>query len=177
VAFAAGAQQSVGQKQRYVLVPPELALITVASQPDCPLQFEDVKVLASVDGGVGGPDFRLRNRSSKPIRDLRYEWWTTEYSGAGGAWPRKVTSEVVMPGQLVPEGEEADKYEIIPLTEELRDKLKLRGPMRGVAILMVVKVTFADGTTYNAEPTLKALRAYVARLAGFDDEDVKTPKK
>jgi len=178
VACAANAQQDNGRKQKYVLVPPEIGLATVASQPDCPLQFENVRLLAGVDGG-GGPDFQLRNRGSKPIRSITYAWWTTEATGWGLGWPGKLTGEVIMPGQLMPEGEETGQYEIVPLTEELRDKLKLRGPMQAVVILMVVYVEFADGSVYNAKPTFKALRAYTNKLAGFDDEDedVKSPKK
>ncbi len=97
---------------------------------------------------------------------------TTLYTGGGSGWPRKVTDEVVMPGQLVPLGE--GNYEIVPLTEELRDKLNLRGPMTGVGILMITKVTFADGTVYDARPTYKALCAYLANLAGaeyHEDDD------
>lgn len=182
VACAAHAQQGNGRKEKYVVVPPELGLITIAWQPDCPVQFEDVKSLRGVEGGGGGIVFQLRNRGKKPIRDLSYAWLTPEYSGAGGSWPTKVTGEVAWPGQLVPMGE--GNYEIVPLTEELRDKLKLRGPMRGVAILMITKVTFVDGTVYDARPAYKAFSAYIANLAGAEyvddypeDEDSKAPKK
>lgn len=76
-----------------------------------------------------------------------------------------------MPGKLVPLGG-ADDYEVVPLTEELRDKLKLRGPARaGIVTYIVVKVRFADGTTYDAEPMSEALRAYTVKLAGFGEEE------
>jgi hypothetical protein len=43
--------------------------------------------------------------------------------------------------------------------------------MRGVGILMITKVTFADGTVYDATQTYKALCAYLADLAGFEYEE------
>ncbi|MCA1620029.1 MAG: hypothetical protein LC795_12100 [Acidobacteria bacterium] len=175
-ASAADAQQGGGRKQQYVLVPPELGIAAVASQPDCPVQFENVRLLVNVNGR-GEHDFRLRNRGKKPIRNVIYAWWSTEATGSTGAWFGKHTDEVVMPGQLVPlEGADKD-YEIVPLTEELRDKLKLRGPERaGIVTFIVVKVTFADGTTYDAGQMSEALRAYTVKLAGFEDEDEDSKK-
>ena len=172
------AQEWRKQKRRYVVVPPEIALVAIANQPGCPVQFENVRVLADLDGG-SFPDFQLRNRGSKPIRSLTYEWLTPAASGGGSSWPTRYTDEVVMPGQLAPLGGEDDGDEIVPLTDELRDKRNLRGPMHGVVVLIIVKVTFTDGTTYDAGPTAKALQDYFMRVAGFEEEgdDVKKPKQ
>ncbi len=60
VACAVHAQQGGGRKEKYVVVPPEHGLITVASQPDCPVQFEDVRILGNVEGGGG----RLSNSAT-----------------------------------------------------------------------------------------------------------------
>ena len=180
--YAVNAQQRPREKWRFVVVPPEIALVAIANQPGCPLQFENVRMIAHADGGGGSPDFQLRNRGSKPIRSLAYRWWTTLHTGGGWGWAGKSPGEVVMPGQLVPMGGEDDPDEIVPLTDELRDKLHLRSPLEGLAVLMILKVTYADGTTYDARPMYRALRAYSAKLNAFeedsddDDEDMKSPE-
>ena len=58
------------------------------------------------------------------------------------------------------------EIEIVPLTKEVREKLKLEGPMKGVTILMVVSVEYADGTSYNDEITSKALENYFELVGG-----------
>ena len=40
------------KKQKFVVVPPEQVLMTVVSQPECSIQFEEVRFLASVEGGL-----------------------------------------------------------------------------------------------------------------------------
>jgi hypothetical protein len=162
------------KKKQYVVVPSENLLLVIAYQPDCPLQFESVKMLASADGG-GGPTFQLRNRGTKPLRSVNYAWWTSAGSGSTGSWPVRLTREVVNPGQLVPLADDSET-EIVPLTKELRDKLNLQGPMKAVVVFMVVNVTFADGTTYSDEHTFQALRAYFNNLAGLDDKASKVKR-
>jgi hypothetical protein len=156
-----------------VVAPAEWALPVIAVQPGCPIQFEDIKIISYVDGkGSGGTSFRMRNRSAKPIRRLQSAWVGVEGSYFLDSWPRKITSALVMPGQLVPQYDAGEEEEAVPLTDETAKKTSLRGPMHAVIILMVVKVEFADGTTYNAEPLFKSLRAYGAKLGGFDADEI-----
>ncbi|CAN5211559.1 hypothetical protein BH18ACI2_BH18ACI2_04640 [soil metagenome] len=160
------------EKNQYVVVPREIILPVVVSQPDSPLQFENVKGIGPISGNGGGVRFQLRNRGSKPIRGVSFAVLTT----SGGlwfsdSWPRKLTGEVVMPGQIVPLSNEDQQIEVVPLTEELREKLKLRGPMKAVILLMVTAVEFTDGTTYNDEPTQKALETYLEGLSSRADSD------
>ena len=51
-----------------------------------------------------------------------------------------------------------------PLNDALRDKLDLRGPMKGFVIYFVESVEFADGSSYKDETTYKALRLYLEDL-------------
>ncbi|HEX8072941.1 MAG TPA: hypothetical protein VF546_23550 [Pyrinomonadaceae bacterium] len=163
-------QNGAQEKRQYVVAPTEWELPVIAVQPGCPIQFEDVKVISYVDGkGGGGPSFRMRNRGTKPIRKLQYAWVGVEGGYSSGLWPHEITSALVMPGQLVPRYDTGEEEEAVPLTDEIAKKTSLRGPMQAVCILMVVKVEFADGTTYNAEPLAKALHAYTSNLGGYDD--------
>lgn len=149
------------EKKQYVAIPPEHILLVIASQPDCPLKFEKAQLLAGTNGG-GTEVHKVRNQGTKAIRAVTIATWSSVNTGSTTSWPRKPTDEVVMPGELVPfDGEEP--MNIVPLTDQLREKLKF-GHMIGVAILIVVKVTFTDGSTYDAEPTFKALRNHVEKL-------------
>jgi len=160
------------EKNQYVVAPREIALTAAVSQPDSPLQFENMKYLARINGGSGGLCFQLRNRGSKPIRSASF----AVLSAPGGpwfsdGWSGKLTGEVVMPGQTVPLSNGDKQDEVVPLTEQLRDKLKLRAPMKAVIMLMVTAVEFTDGTTYNDEPVYKALEAYLEGLSSSADSD------
>lgn len=156
-----GQQDGRLEKDRFVVVPPEIGLVVIASQPDCPLRIERAKLLVGVSGGVG-KSYELRSRGTKPIRSVI----VADNSGSRWSWGARNTDELVMPGQSVPPWSEDDECEIVPLTDDLRDKLKLRGPMKWVLVLMVVRVEFADGTIYDDEPTFKALEAYTEDLYG-----------
>ena len=139
-------------REQYVVVPSDQGLALTVSQPDCPLKFEDPKLLAKKDGHWI-PSFRLRNTGSKPIRAL-----TVAAAGAGEwGWRAPNPTHYLMPGHLAPLGEDTD-CEIIALTVVLREKLKLQGEMKGVMALIVVRVEYADGSFFqdSAYPSLKA---------------------
>lgn len=151
-------QQSLQrEKNQYVVVPREVALPVIAFQPTCPLKFEKVVLLARIGGGVES-SYQLRNQGTKPIRSFTIAYMNN--NGTGGAWGWTANSgEMVKPGQIVPLSED-DRAEIIPITEELRGKLKLREPMKMITVYMVERVEFFDGSVYTDEPTSKALQTY-----------------
>lgn len=162
-AFAAsrgGAQE----KQRHVVLPREVALPSAASQPDCPMQFEKIQFLWSLDGRER-VSLTLRNRGTKPVSGVTFGYAASHGGGWVLSWPTRMTGEVVLPGQAVPLSENESRIEVIPMTDELRDKLKLRGPMQAVAVFMVIRVKFADGTVYDDEPLFKSLQTYFDEVA------------
>lgn len=52
--------------------------------------------------------------------------------------------------------EKDERSEIVPLSKELSEKLRLKEEMKGIVVLMVVSVEFSDGTKYDDEKTFKA---------------------
>jgi hypothetical protein len=155
------------EKWRAIALPQEMVMAVAVPQPDCPLAFENLMAIRYLDGylaGHGDETYQLRNRGSKPIRAYKVASFVTSLDHALDAsevgWPTDTTNRLLMPGQAAPLSGEGHELEIVPLTEELRDKLKLRGPMKGILYFMVVRVEFADGTTYNDEKTFKALEAF-----------------
>lgn len=156
------AQQADSQrKHRYVVVPPESSLLVIASQPDCPLKFQNAKLLISADGdGAWGASYELRNQGTKPIKSFTAVLWTSYGTGGTLARPKRIDRELIMPGQTI----NGDDDEIISLTSELREKLKLQGPMKAVIVMMIENIKFADGSSYNDEVTSEALVNYFADL-------------
>ncbi len=151
------AQQLKQQKEKYVVVPAERVLMTVASQPECGIQFDEVRFIISIEGEGSTPSFIVRNNSSKPIREFTIGGpdWTM-------SWSEKFTKRLLMPGERA--FEDDSNLDIVPLTAKLRERLNLNGPL-AVRVVMVIEVKYADGTTFDARPTYEALQNYTARLA------------
>lgn len=169
-------QEGAKEKRRYIVVPREVALPVVTSQLDSPLQFEEVRIIRGISGG-DRVSFQLRNRGMKAIRSVTYGVATSHGGGWVDSRPRIETSELIMPGGVVPLNEENCCNEIVPLTEELRDKLKLRGQMQAVMVFMVVHVRFADGSTWDDEKTYQALQEHFEKTADALDAEPSPPKK
>jgi hypothetical protein len=153
------------EKSPLVAVPREIAFPVIAYQPDSPLEYQRLQLLARVNNNGSVISFELRNRGSKPIRSAAFAVWTSASNGSTDGWSGKLTGELVMPGQLIPSME--NKKEIVPLNKELAEKLTLQGPMKAVVVFMVFRVEFDDGTTYSDEKTFKSLESYFNGLNGF----------
>ena len=147
------------QKAKFVRVPIDQVLITAAAQPDCPIEFDQLQYLEGVDGEGYSPGFTVRNRSNKPIKDFTVGGpdWTM-------SWSEKFTHKVLLPGERAFDG--GSDIDIVELTDLLREKLKLKGPMKAVVVVMVVQVKYADGTVYDASQAYNALGAYYRAAIG-----------
>lgn len=160
VCSTAAQQLNQQQKERFVVVPPQQVLMTAASQPECGIQFDEVRFITSIDGEGSSPSFVVRNNGSKPIREFTIggpDWTMT--------WSEKFTKRLLLPGQRAFDDDSG--LEIVPLTEKLKDKLKLTGPMTSILVVMVIKVKYADGTTYDAKPIHEALKKYAESLVNL----------
>jgi len=147
------AQGSKPYKEKFVIAPPENILLVVASQPNAPLLIEEAKLLLSLTPGEH-PRFhyRLRSISKKPIRSYTVAAW---FSDQTGGTIDHGESSIMLSGDIRAVNESG--YEVVPLTDEIREKLGLKKGMQGIVVLMVQSITFADGSSYNAEPTSRAL--------------------
>ncbi len=161
-------------REQSVVVPRNIALPAIASQPECPLEFENSVFVAHLKGG-GGETFRLRNRGNKPIRKFTIAAVTSNGTGWQTDWPTNHSSVLVMPGDLAPSGFEINQLQIEPLNDSFKKKRKLDGPMMAVSVLIVVRVEFSDGTIYDDSATFKALEAYFNDLAMKTDRRCHTP--
>jgi hypothetical protein len=141
----------------YVQSPRTIALPVVAVQPNCPLGFEEVGFFEGLDGG-GFVSYRLRNIGTKPIRAFA----VGTSSGAEYSLPREL-GRIVMPGELVTEPD-GERNNIIPITNDIRKRLKFDGPMRTIVILMVVNAEFTDGTSFNDEAVYRGMTTFTNKL-------------
>src|SRR5215472_6853462 len=118
-----------------------------------------------VDAERGGSDvYELRNHGSKAIRAYTVAVWTS--IGTGNIVEQKIMRNgPVLPGAIAPQPSEAREVEFVPLTDDLRDKLKLRGPMTAVSVFMVLRVEFEDGSAYSDEPAFAALQEYFEKVS------------
>jgi hypothetical protein len=161
--FLGGASGQRLPKRRAVVVPPDVVLTTIANELDCPLKFDKVSLIQYVDGaGGGGEVYELSNHGGKAIRAYSLAIWSSV--GTGNFIEQKVVKTgPLQPGEKAPVAGEGEEIEFVPLTAELRDRFKLKGPMKAVTVFMVVRVEFSDGSVYSNESTFAALQEYFER--------------
>jgi len=120
----------------------------------------------SADGQELAVTYKLHNLGTKPIRYLTPAMWTSFGTGGtlvgSGPSSGRANDEFFRPGETL-----KDEYldQIVPLSADLREKMKLRGAMTAIVVLMVKNITFADGTTYNDNTTSNALLSYFQELS------------
>ena len=160
-AAAFGQSQQGRATRRVVVIPPDVALPLVASQPDSPLQIEDVKLFKYVNESGGAQTFKVRNNGTKAIRSYTVGAWNS----VGTGWEiEQPVSGCLLPGQTSsPDG--GGEAEVVELTEKLRNELDLRGGMKTVMVFMVVRVEYTDGSTYNNRSVYEALKTYLDKIA------------
>ena len=140
-----------------VQVPREIILPVIAVQPNCPIRFENVEEFAAIKGG-SFTSYELRNVGVRPIR----RFTIASSAGMRFEWARN-SGELVLPGEIAPQPDD-DRIRIVPITDKLRTDLSLIGPMRGIVVLMVVNIEFADGTKYDDEATYQGMTVFIDKL-------------
>lgn len=168
--MAAQAQQAEKPvKPRYVTIPPADVLLTIATQPDCPVQFENVRLLYDQESKRLRYKFDARNRSSKAVAVLAIDAWFA--GGTGGTivydWGEK--GQLLMPGQVITEFN-VDEKQIVPLSQEMRKELKLKGEMHNLVVFVVRWAIFADGSNYQGSKDSEATQKFLERFNYPDDE-------
>ena len=163
------AQENNQQKAQYGIIPSTDVMLMVASQTDCPLQLENVRLLYKLDTKQIAYQWDIRNRGAKPIASFLIDaWWA---DGTGGSLinlsrvilTNSLTNknEVLMPGEFI--RDDLDEKQIVPLTKELREQLKFSAEMKTFIILVVRYANFSDGTQYNGVSASNALAKFLEK--------------
>lgn len=142
--IAEGQESGSKQSQEFVVMPRDVGLPLIVVQPGSPLEFVEVQLLLNVGNRHWTPSFRFRNCGTKPLRAF-----TVAAAGTGEwGWKAEDANQYLMPGQTLTLNENS-RDQIVTLTDELRDKLGLRGPMQGIMALVVIDAEYADGSRFQ----------------------------
>jgi len=76
-----------------------------------------------------------------------------------------------MPNEVFAFPRDTKAIDFVALTQELRGKLKLCGPMKDAIIFMILKVEFADGSGYDDTAKYEKIRECVRQLRLLEKED------
>jgi hypothetical protein len=149
-----------GDKKDYVAIPSESVLLTVASPPGCPLQFENARLLMNVNDGSYVFAYNIRNVSTKPVARWEPMFWTSQ--GTGGTLIDESDSQqnrVLLPDEVLRE----TPPQLTPLTDDLRKRLHL--DQRGMVVLVIKEVVFQDGSRYENRSLVKSIISYFEQLS------------
>jgi hypothetical protein len=158
-------QKFQAEKKQMAIVPSEIIFLSVASQKDCPLQIEDAKYLLDTNADYKHKiQFEVRNISSKPIEDFNIVAVRSSGTINSILHPWRSANSLLMPQSKTECYKKNLPYEIVPFPKELNQRLQLKGKVRGIVILLVQEVLFADGSRYKDEGSVEALSKYFEEL-------------
>jgi hypothetical protein len=143
-----------------VVVPQEVYLSVIVPQSDCPLKIEKAHLLKFLDGRYN-KFYQLRNIGNKPISSYTVAIWNSDNTGDIINWRINKNERLLMPNQTFPTVKKESTITIVPLSDELRDKLELQSPMKKVLYFMVLEVEFSDKTKYEAKQLLDSLEKHL----------------
>lgn len=158
------------EKEPCFIYPSEDGLAVIANPSDCPIEIITAYRASFLSGG-GRDIYQIRNRATKPIK----LYTIASVTSAGGGYESSIeanhSSGYFLPGQIRPKSLDDWNLDIVPLTNQLRDKYKLNGTMRAILIFMIVRVEFADGSVYDATPVYESLKKFFDKNAIIPDEE------
>jgi hypothetical protein len=151
------------KEDEYVVIPSNIVLLTLASPPGCPVQFENARLLMSVQEKSYAFSYDVRNISSKPIAQWQPMFWSS--MGTGGTLSSdklsQGSSKILLPAEVL----HHSSQRLIPLTADLIKQLDLDKYRGGMVALVINSVSFADGTHYEDPSFVTAVRSYFEQLA------------
>jgi len=158
-----GGQSEPQLPEKAVSAPREIALPVIAYQPECPLKLLYVDIQALLDGGERRV-LRYRNESAKPIKSYTIAHVTSLGTGGMLEIHSMPSDKWIMPGKELALGTRS-RVQLVPLTDSLRERLNLQGPMQSIFVFMVIRVTFADDSVYDDEKAYHALKNHLEKLS------------
>jgi hypothetical protein len=144
-----------------VVITRDIVLPVSVHQPNCPLKLEFATMHGYLDGGSIELS-RFRNQGTKFITKYKIAWLAP--GGGGGSMEGRDT---IAPGFTYGDEDDAkDPFhaEMIPLTNELKESLKIGKGLQGLIYYMVVRLEYDDGSTFDDEATYKALEKYLEKI-------------
>lgn len=148
-------------KPMYSPIPTEDLFVVVLSQPDSPLRVENARLLLNLQSNRVEYFWDVRNISKKSVSGYQVEeWWI---NGTGGTMTT-ILKTPLPKGRVAPET--VSTKQIIPLTNELREKLKEEAGMSRLVIFVVKDVEFTDGSRFDGSGTSNNVLNYFRNVSG-----------
>src|ERR1044072_9804332 len=122
-------QETKSDKPRAVVLPSEYVLPVIVAQPDCPLQIEKAIVVRYLPGYISEL-YQVRNIGTKQVKHYYLARWYSDGTGFVGSGVMTQTNRYLQPGQATefPNG----SVELVPLTDALKETLKISGEMKRI---------------------------------------------
>lgn len=153
------------QKLKAVVIPSDIYFPTVVAQPECPLKIEKAFVAKMLDG-TEEMFLQIRNVGDKPVLSFQAYIIGSNGSGVTSMYPYDRNQSSVLPGAVAPPGLKEKSVEFVPLTEELKQELRLTGKMRVITFFMILKVEFQNGSRYDATKLRDSLEEHLRMFEG-----------
>jgi hypothetical protein len=146
-----------------VVVPADVCPLVIVTQPESPLQFENVRLLKYFDGTFG-KHYKLRNVSDKRIRAYTIAIWNSDNTGDLISWHSDSTGQLLNPRQTRPSEEKTQMAKLVPLSNELRGKLDLLPPIKKIVFFTILEAEFSDGTKFDARANFRSLEEHLEKF-------------
>lgn len=165
--FVSGQETTNGST--FVYLPTENVLPVIAYQKDCPIKIENVTVLFDRQSKELHMILELRNLTkNKVVQDVGLSQW--HLGGGGGDLATMNLKPGLAPGQSYVI-EKPKNSEIAPITQGLKEELKLSDAKLSTILLFFVKdVRFTDGSRYSDQKLLDSFLGFANQI---EIEDIK----
>lgn len=152
--------QQKGRTERYVEIPTKYGAVFIMNQPDSPLVFEEVQLLTDEKGLSPQVRYLVRNKSAKLIISFSIEFQhkseISQWGRYGNSWVENIGKKdeniVIIPLNGIYENIEKNKFQLIPMTNEISDIFKSEkgnSEIKTIWIGFIRKAVFEDGSQYE----------------------------
>jgi hypothetical protein len=142
------------QRPKYETVPDHTVLLAIASQANCPLKIESATFLRRVDQPGELIKYRVRNVSNKPISFISV--MIQNSSSSSENFMPLGRSGRLLPNEMLDSARFGIDYDLVSASKSVPKPATSDEALKTLYILLVEKVEFTDGTTYDDTRTLEA---------------------
>ena len=145
-------------RPKYETVADYTVLLAIASQANCPIKIESATFLKRVDQPGVLIKYRLRNVSNKPIEFVSV--MIKSSSSTGENFMPLGRSGRLLPNETLESAREGIDYDVVGVYKPAQKSGSSGEELKTIDILLVERVLFTDGTTYEDTRTLDALNRF-----------------
>jgi hypothetical protein len=163
-------QTKAQEKERVFDVPLKYVSFMLLSDSKSPIQLSNPKVLADEKGNLDW-FYTISNNTDKSVKSFKIYGFDAFVNPSYEAAPEGTAIDEFsfLPYESFSILNE-NKYEISELTDKLAEKFKLSENRKRIWIVIVTKVEFFDGTTYDAKAKYTDIKKFIDQMQNEDYE-------